>query len=57
LNGWILKEVVGISDDGLTMIGRGINPEGVEQDWICTVPEPCTVLLLGLGGLLIKRRI
>ncbi len=43
----------GISDDGLTIIGDGINPLGNIEAWIArsevTIPEPATMLLLGSG--------
>ena len=39
--GWDLGEIVDISSDGGTIIGRGVDPSGQQQDWraILTVPE------------------
>jgi len=35
----------------------GINPDRYTEGWIATVPEPTTILFLGLGGLgLLQRR-
>jgi probable HAF family extracellular repeat protein len=56
LTGWYLTEAIDISDDGKTIIGRGINPQGYYEGWIATIPEPCSLLLLALGGLSVSRR-
>ena len=37
LGGWVLTQAIGISDDGLTVAGNGINPEGNEEGWIVTL--------------------
>jgi len=50
LTGWILTEAEAISDDGLTIVGTGIDPGGDTEAWIAVIPEPGTALLLG-GGL------
>lgn len=52
LNGWLLREATGISADGQTIVGFGVNPSGFTEGWIATIPEPTTVTLLGLGMLL-----
>jgi len=58
LTGWQLTNAFGISDDGLTIVGRGTNPDGISQGWIAVIPEPATGLLclLGLAGLGLRRR-
>jgi len=53
LDGWTLStETTGISDDGLTIVGRGVNADGQAEAWIAHIPEP-NVGLLVLGGFLL----
>jgi probable HAF family extracellular repeat protein len=54
LDGWTLIDARGISADGLTFTGTGINPDGNTEAWIAIVPEPATALLMGLGGLALR---
>ncbi len=56
LTGWQLQEAYDISADGNVIVGAGINPDGYREAWVATIPEPCTILLLGMGGLLINRK-
>ena len=53
LTGWTLTDAEGVSADGRTIVGRGINPQGQNEAWIATVPEPSsfTLALSGLGVL------
>jgi probable HAF family extracellular repeat protein len=56
LAGWRLTRAYGLSDDGLTIAGYGINPNGDTEAWVATIPEPATLSLLAFGGLLLRRR-
>jgi len=49
LSGWHLATAMAISDDGRTIIGSGYNPDGVQEAWIATIPEPSAVGLLCIG--------
>jgi hypothetical protein len=50
LDGWRLESVAGVSDDGRTLAGSGVNPSGQREPWIATVPEPAQALLLLVGA-------
>jgi len=58
LAGWTLTEATGISSDGQTIVGTGIDPNGQTEAWLATIPEPGTGLLLsgGIAGLVLFGR-
>jgi len=56
LTDWRLIEATGISDDGFTIVGHGRNPDGNIEGWILRIPEPATILILGMGSLMMRRR-
>jgi uncharacterized membrane protein len=45
VQGWTLEVATDISDDGRTILGYGINPQGETETWIATIPEPSSVVL------------
>ena len=49
LTGWTLAAAMGISSDGRTIVGNGWNPDGVQEGWIATIPEPSSAALLSLA--------
>jgi len=55
LTGWKLTDAAAVSADGLTIAGSGINPYGNTEAWIATIPEPCTLLLLGIGSMILRK--
>jgi hypothetical protein len=59
LTGWTLTEAMGISADGRTIAGQGIDPAGFSAVWIAVIPEPGTGMLVmaGVLGLAITRRV
>ncbi len=61
LTGWTLTTAAGISADGLTIVGAGINPSGANEAWMAQLdplPIPSTLFLFGSGlaGLGFVRR-
>ena len=71
LRGWNLGEVAAISDDGTTIVGTGINPDGIQEAYQLrllpktravsiehaqAIPEPNGVWLLSVGFLLLFHR-
>lgn len=50
LDGWYLLEVMELSGDGRTFVGRGLDPAGRKSAWVATIPEPSTIGLLCVGG-------
>lgn len=45
LSGWTLQTAHGISADGSTITGTGLNPTGDTEAWIAHIPEPSTLAL------------
>ncbi len=56
LTGWMLRTASGISADGRTIVGTGVNPNGFTEAWIATIPEPASAILLLLGTTMLLRR-
>jgi probable HAF family extracellular repeat protein len=49
LSGWTLSAALDVSDDGLTIVGYGVDPLGDPRGWIAVIPEPGSAALLGAG--------
>jgi len=43
LTGWTLTSALGVSDDGLTIMGNGINPDGAQEGWIAVLQSTIAV--------------
>ncbi len=56
ISGWHLEIAIGISADGMVIAGSGINPLGHTEAWVAVIPEPATLSLLGIGGIVILKR-
>jgi PEP-CTERM putative exosortase interaction domain len=52
---WKLTAATGISADSKTIVGYGFNG-GSPEAWVATIPEPATVVLIGLGGIFLRSR-
>jgi probable HAF family extracellular repeat protein len=50
---WQLYAATAVSADGRTIVGQGLNPSGLQEAWIATIPEPRTAVLLAVGLMLI----
>jgi hypothetical protein len=42
LTGWTLTSAMDISDDGLVIVGTGVNPSGASEGWIAVMPVECS---------------
>ena len=51
LTGWTLVDATGISDDGLTIVGYGINPGGLIEGFVAVIPGPGALALLAVASL------
>ncbi len=51
-----LLDATGISADGLTIVGTGINADGNTEAFIARIPEPSSMVLLAAGSLVVFRR-
>jgi uncharacterized membrane protein len=56
LSGWTLESAFGISDDGRTIVGSGLDPLGVREAWVVVVPEPGSAAGFVTAMLLLRRR-
>jgi probable HAF family extracellular repeat protein len=54
LTGWRLTDAYGISPNGLTIVGTGINPDGYQEAYMATIPEPASAFLLIIGAGLVR---
>jgi probable HAF family extracellular repeat protein len=52
LTGWTLQSATAISADGRTIVGYGTHL-GRTEAWIATIPEPSSLALMGLGGIVV----
>jgi uncharacterized membrane protein len=52
LTGWTLRYAQGISEDGLTIVGYGTNPNGDTEGWIAEDPpyHPSNWITFGAGS-------
>jgi probable HAF family extracellular repeat protein len=56
LANWTLEEATGISDDGMTMTGLGINPSGQRESWVAHIPNPGTICVFIVAASSSRRR-
>ena len=56
LEGWSLTSVLDMSDDGTTIVGYGIGPDGYQLGWVAVIPEPCSLAILASGAIIMIRR-
>lgn len=51
LDGWTLLSAEDVSADGRSIVGKGINPQGLSEGWLVRMPEPGGVELFALATL------
>ena len=49
LTGWSLSQATGVSDDGRTIIGIGVDPSGLSEAFVATLGSPCPADIDGSG--------
>ncbi len=49
IEGWDLVRAHSVSADGATIVGVGIDPDGIERSWVAHVPEGSTGVMLLIG--------
>jgi len=42
LTGWTLTEATGVSSNGRVIVGKGVNPQGLQEGWIANLGTPCS---------------
>ena len=52
----VLESVHFLDPDGTNIYGNAYNPTGTLLHWTATIPEPATLLILGLGVLCLRHR-
>jgi probable HAF family extracellular repeat protein len=52
LDDWRLVSAEGISEDGLTIVGTAIGPNG-QEGFVATIPEPSTSILAALAAIIL----
>ena len=50
LTGWTLLDALGVSSDGTTIVGVGVNPDGFTEAYIAVIPGPCPADNTGDGN-------
>lgn len=56
LTDWSLAFAAGISDDGRTIVGTAITPDGTPEGFVLTIPAPGSVMLAGFAAVAGLRR-
>jgi probable HAF family extracellular repeat protein len=49
LNGWVLRDATGISANGRSIVGYGVNPSGEIEAWVAVLPAAAPAVPLGPG--------
>jgi len=55
-SGCVLSCAYNVTPDGTMIDGYGYDAQGDYFDWAVTIPEPTSVLLLAVGGLVLRRK-
>lgn len=56
LTGWTLLAVTEVSQNGVYLTGRGINPDGALEAFVVQIPTPGSAVLLLAGASILHRR-
>jgi uncharacterized membrane protein len=57
LAGWQLQTCTAITPDGMTIVGNGLNPQGQQEGWVISIPEPSAAAAVLMAAFAVRRRL
>lgn len=54
---WELHGATGVTADGRTIVGFGLNPQGLQQGWAITIPEPSSLSIVAMTAIVMSAAV